>query len=89
MFPQHDDRRRHIRQSVRIPARVVLGDGSKRVDAMIVNISKVGAMLCLEHVEELTDTFYMLFGDHSLQPCQLVWRTQLFAGVCYPDCILT
>jgi hypothetical protein len=79
------ERRRHARRAVQQPALAVLNDGVRRLDATIVDVSISGARIALDEPAEVPDQFYLLVPKHRLQPCRVVWRSERFLGVSYPD----
>ena len=74
------ERRRHHREVVHIGATAVMPDGLTRHPVLVVNLSQSGALVALSKPLELPPTFTLLF-EHKLQPCEVVWRQAVHAGV--------
>ncbi len=86
MMTNPTDRRRHERRTIDMPILAVLGNGLRRLNATLVNVSQSGAMLKFGERTELPENFYLLIPDHKLQPCRVVWHKSELAGVSYTAC---
>lgn len=74
------EKRQHQRETLRIAATAVMGDGVIREPVLVVNLSRSGAMVEIPPAIHLPDAFTLLF-HHTLEPCSLVWRHAQFAGL--------
>ena len=61
--------------------RIVFNAGRSTIDATVRNLSPKGAKLQVSSVVGIPDTFDLLLGGHSRQPCRVVWRTLKELGV--------
>lgn len=75
-----NEKRQHRREPISIPATVVMGNGVVRQDVVVVNLSRSGAMVEVAESIDLPGAFTLLF-QHSLEPCQVVWREAQYAGL--------
>lgn len=73
------EKRIERRLTINVPATLVVGDGLVRRPITIINVSQLGIMIELRYAWSVPRRFYLLF-ERRLQPCQLVWQQDLFAG---------
>lgn len=81
----NEDRRSYPRRSLMRPALIKLAQG-REVSCILLNISKVGAMLSLEDDFDLPPTFILDLSGNILveRQCELIWQKEREAGVKFP-----
>ena len=77
------EKRVALRKDVRLPARIVDGNGSDVCQCMIVNISATGAKLILESPTKVADSFCIILSLNGKvrRNCEVAWRSGNAVGV--------
>ena len=75
------ERRAMQRQRTDLVATIVTDEGVTRFDGAVLDMTPIGARVSVPAGHVLPDSFYMLMPDHSLQPCRIVWRDGMSAGL--------
>jgi hypothetical protein len=78
------DQRRSLREDVRFPAWVDIGDGKAPRDCTVLDVSEEGARIALAVPAELPREFYLVLSKNGTRRrCRLVWRSEAEAGLFY------
>ena len=77
------EKRKSVRQAMRHPAWIGLGEGSALRGCVVTNISETGARLELEHPDQLPTIFNLLLSGRGgmYRRCCVVWRSEDQIGV--------
>jgi hypothetical protein len=80
--PLRLERRLAPRRNTHIEAEVAF-DGGQRLPCIVKNVSETGAMLEMQGIGKVPNTFSLLVAGHRPQLCRVVWRTLKQMGVEY------
>lgn len=75
------DRRTIARRTMLKGGRIVFNAGRSTIDCTVRNLSGKGAKLLVNSVVGIPETFDLVLGDHSKQPCRVKWRALKELGV--------
>jgi hypothetical protein len=82
--PMHapSNRRKEPRIPVIKPALITVNTAEKAIECKVIDLSKGGACLWLENIDELPDEFD-IFYDSTARRCHVRWRTNNIIGVAF------
>jgi PilZ domain len=77
------EQRRSLRENVRFPAWIDLGDGALH-DCTVLDVSENGARIMIAKPAKLPDELHLvLSGNGTRRRCRLAWRSDEEAGLQY------
>ncbi len=78
------EQRRSLREYVRFPAWVDIGNGAPLRDCTVLDVSDDGVRIALAAPAELPEQFHLVLSrSGARRRCRLAWRTQQEAGLSY------
>jgi PilZ domain-containing protein len=78
------EQRRSLREDVRFPAWVDVGDGSAPRSCTVLDVSDDGARIMIAASVRLPKEFYLVLSKNGTRRrCRLVWRSDEEAGLFY------
>jgi hypothetical protein len=83
IFQMDTDRRKAVRRTVRLPAKIATGEGGVFRDCTLVDLSDLGARLAIDQADNLPDEFAIFLPPYArpFRKCRLIWRKNEHIGV--------
>jgi hypothetical protein len=71
------DKRKDLRQPLRYPAEIDIGDGSPPKPCLISNVSASGAKVTIPNANEIPDRLFLILAPEqgTRRRCIVVWRS--------------
>jgi len=78
------EQRRSLREDVRFPAWIDIGNGAALRDCTVLDVSDDGARIAIAAPSELPRQFYLVLSKNGTRRrCRLVWRSAQEVGLAY------
>jgi len=81
-----DNRRSHPRHEVRIPGKLILADGARTLDCLILDVSESGARVSVGVEMDLPEKVYLWqSAADTVFDCEVRWREAKYVGLRFVD----